>query len=167
RHVRAAAADDGLAREAATLGKPAWRPMLANLAQLHERATHPAAPPFAYPWEDLGPGYGYGPAFGHWDLVHEMIDELPAWPRHVREQLLNDLGLQLPDGFLPGSVYMPGSPSAPGGPPSRPGAAVFDRGTQGHPPLWVVAAGDYLQLHPDPALEADCLRHLALQIGWF
>lgn len=160
-------AQSPLVREAAALGKPSWRPMLVYVARLHERATHPPEPPFAYPWEEIGPGYGIGPAFGHWDLVHEMLDELPAWPGHVREQLLNDLGLQLPNGFLPGSVYMPGSPSAPMGQRARRTHYEFDRGEEGHPPVWVVAAGDYLALHPDPALEADFLDHLVRQIGWF
>ena len=156
-----------LRAEASTLGKPSWRPMLAYLAALHERGTHPASPPFEYPWEDLGPGYGYGPAFGNWDLAHEMIDELPTCPVHVRHQLLNDLRLQLPSGFLPGSVYMPGSPSAPGAVAARKGEAVFDRGTQSHPPLWVEAADRYLQLVNDPVLKRECLERASRQIAWF
>jgi putative isomerase len=156
-----------LRREADTLGRPAWRPMLRYLAALHARATHPAAPPFAFEWEDLGPGYGYGPAFGHWDLVHEMIDELPSCPLHVRHELLNDLRLQLPTGFLPGSVYMPGSPSAPGGVPAGKTAASFDRGTQGHPPLWVVAADDYMEATGDRSILAECFDRVTQQIDWF
>jgi hypothetical protein len=156
-----------LQHEADALGRPAWRPMLHYLASLHERATHPPAPPFAFEWEDLGPGYGYGPAFGHWDLVHEMIDELPSCPEHVRHQLLNDLHLQLPNGFLPGSVYMPGSPSAPGAVSAPKGAAVFDRGTQGHPPLWVVAADDYMTRTGDRSILRECFHAAALQVGWF
>ena len=156
-----------LRHEADALGKPAWRPMLRYLAALHERATHPPAPPFAFEWEDLGPGYGYGPAFGHWDLVHEMIDELPSCPVHVRHQLLNDLGLQLPNGFLPGSVYMPGSPSAPGAVPAKKDGPTFDRGTQGHPPLWVVAADDYMERTGDRTILRECFERAARQIGWF
>jgi hypothetical protein len=154
-----------LHREADSLGKPAWRPMLRYLAAQHERATHPAAPPFAYEWEELGPGYGYGPAFGHWDLVHEMIDELPSCPTHVRHQLLNDLHLQLADGFLPGSIYMPGSPSV-----ARAGGgqtAVYDRGAQGHPPVWVVAADDYLRQTGDRTLLREFFERATRQIGWF
>lgn len=167
--ARAAPVDDwsALRHEADTLGQPAWHPMLRYLAKLHERATHPPAPPFEFEWEELGPGYGYGPAFGHWDVVHEMIDVLPARPAHTRRQLLNDLHLQLPNGFLPGSVYMPGSPSAPGGVAANKTQATFDRGTQSHPPLWVVAAGDYLELAPDAALLRECFQCVTRQIGWF
>ncbi len=165
----AAVADDwtALRREADNLGKPAWHPMLRYLAALHERATHPAAEPFAFDWEEIGPGYGYGPAFGHWDIVHEMLDVLPARPAHVRRQLLNDLRLQLDDGFLPGSIYMPGARAAPGGVATEKTKATFDRGTQSHPPLWVVAAGDYLALAPDAALMRECFDRVTRQIGWF
>lgn len=158
---------NGLKAEATTLGKPAWRPMLSYMAGLHARGTHPAQPPFEFEWEELGPGYGYGPAFGHWDIVHAMLDVLPARPQHTRRQLLNDIRLQLDSGFLPGSVYMPGSPSAPGGVPATPGKPTFDRGTQSHPPLWVVAADDYLARYPDDGLKRECLERLQHQIGWF
>jgi putative isomerase len=156
-----------LRREADSLGKPAWRPMLQYLAAMHERATHPPAPPFEFEWEELGPGYGYGPAFGHWDLVHEMIDELPSCPEHTRHQLLNDLRLQLSDGFLPGSVYMPGSPRAGDGTGPKRAAATFDRGTQSHPPLWVVAADDYMELTGDRSILRECFEGVTRQIGWF
>jgi putative isomerase len=158
--------------EAGKIGTPSWHPMLHYLAALHEKATHPAAPPFAAPWEELGPGYGYGPAFGHWDVAHEMLDELPTCLLHVRHQLTNDLRLQLPDGFLPGSVYMPGSPSARNAAAAKKsadkdGGAVFDRGAQGHPPLWVVPADQYLAFSGDSALRRELLERLKHQIGWF
>jgi putative isomerase len=153
--------------EADSLGKPAWRPTLRYLAALHERASHPAAPPFAFEWEELGPGYGYGPAFGHWDIVHEMIDELPSCPEHVRHQLLNDLGLQLPNGFLPGSVYMPGSPSSRSAAGTKPQTFVFDRGAEGHPPVWVVAADDYMARTGDRTVLQKCFDAATRQIGWF
>ena len=156
-----------LKAEAGTLGKPAWRPVLGYLAALHERGTHPAAPPFEFEWETLGPGYGYGPAFGHWDVVHTIIDELPTCTEHARRQLLNDIRLQLADGFLPGSVYMPGSPSAPGGVAASKTEATFDRGTQSHPPLWVVAADDYLTLTGDQSLLREFFDRVVQQIAWF
>ncbi|MEX2043721.1 MAG: trehalase family glycosidase [Opitutus sp.] len=165
----AAVPDDwsALRHEADTAGKPAWRPMLRYMAALHDLATHPPAPPFEFPWEEIGPGYGYGPAFGHWDIVHAMIDVLPARPAHMRRQLLNDLRLQLPNGFLPGSIYMPGSPSAPGGPTADKGKPVFDTGTQSHPPLWPVAAEDYMELTGDTALRRECFERVTRQIAWF
>src|SRR3954454_20046826 len=58
-----------LATTASNSGKPEWRPMLAYMVQLHKRNTHEATWPFYYEWEGLGPGYVYGEAFGHWDIV--------------------------------------------------------------------------------------------------
>ena len=92
--------------EAESLGKAAWRPMLKHLAEMHLRSTHPATAPFEFPWEDTGTGYALGPGFGHWDLVHEVLDTLPATPGHARQELLNDVRLQLQSGFLPGLYWM-------------------------------------------------------------
>lgn len=150
-----------LRREAAALGKPAWRPMLAYAVDLHVRDTHAPTPPFSRPWEEIGAGYGYGPAFGHWDIVHIILDELPTAPRHAEQQLLNDVGLQLPNGFLPGSIYMPGSPAAGDGP------AKFDPGNQGHPPVWVVAADDYMAETGDRSHLRAFYTAATRQIGWF
>jgi putative isomerase len=150
-----------LHEEADKLGKPAWRPLLRYAANLHARATHPPAPPFALAWQDTGPGYGYGPAFGHWDIVHEILDILPASPRHARRQLLNNLRLQLPNGFLPGLVLMPGSP----GFADRPNSHTDE--IEGHPPLWVVAADEFLKLSDEPALRRDFLERAQRQIRWF
>lgn len=160
----------GLRKEAATLGKPAWRGVLEYDVTLHIADTHPAEPPFQYPWEDTGRGYGYGPGTAHWDLVHEILDALPAAPQHAREQLLNDIGLQLPSGFLPGVYWMrkpaPGVKADPG---------IYDdpnakySPTQGNPPVWVVAADDYLQSAgaQDPALTKKFLAAARLQLGWW
>ena len=162
----------GLDAEVRTLGKPAWRPMLAYDVNLHRASTHPATPPFAYPWEDTGRGYGYGPGFGHWDLIHEILDVLPAAPEHAREQLLNDIHLQLSSGFLPGLYWMRDQKA--GDDP-----AIYDKAaakfspTQSHPPLWVVAADDYLEQTQrrtgvyDKALALEFLGTLTRQIGWF
>lgn len=162
----------GLQKEADTIGKPAWRPMLDYAVTLHIADTHPAEPPFPYPWEEIGRGYGYGPAFGHWDLIHEVIDELPAAPEHAREQLLNDLALQLPSGFLPGAVWMR-KPKADDdkkiynvNSASPLGRATYSD-TQGHPPVWVVAADDYMQQTGDKSLAPKFLAAVTSQIGWF
>jgi putative isomerase len=161
-----------LEREVKTLGKPAWRPMLAYDVSMHRASTHPATPPFVYPWEDTGTGYGYGPGFGHWDLVHEILDVLPSAPDHAREQLLNDIGLQLPSGFLPGLYWMRSDRT-------KVDAAVADVAnvkfspTQTHPPVWVVAADDYLQQTSheasgdNRALTANFLDALTMQASWF
>lgn len=162
----------GLDREVKTLGRPAWRPMLQYEVEMHRVSTHPATPPFRYAWEDTGRGYGYGPGFGHWDLVHEVIDVMPAAPEHAREQLLNDIGLQLPTGFLPGLYWMREQKAADD-------PAIYDKAsakyspTQGHPPVWVVAADDFLEQSEqltgkyDAALAGEFLRTVTTQIGWF
>jgi hypothetical protein len=150
-----------LRAEAAKIGKPEWRPMLQYAVGLHVRGTHPAFPPFTAPWEELGPGYGYGPAFGHWDVVHEILDVMPTAPQHALQQLLNDVRLQLPNGYLPGSIYMPGAPGATNG------RATFDPAGQSHPPLWVVAADDYLRQTGDHEHLRDFFAAVTRQIGWF
>jgi len=132
-----------LRAETATLGKESWRPMLRYVADLHVRSTHPALAPFAFPWEEIGPGYV--PAFGHWDLIHQVLDVLPVATQHAHEQLLNDVRLQLTDGFLPGSVWMPGSYHA----KRHDNQPWFNTSSQSHPPVWVVAAEDYLTLTGD------------------
>ena len=134
---------------------------------LHKVDTHPAEPPFEFPWEDTGRGYGYGPGTGHWDLVHEIIDVLPEAPEHAYEQLLNDVRLQLPSGFLPGLYWMR-TPKPTDDPKIYdPEQAKFSP-TQGNPPVWVVAADDYLEATGrDPKLMAEFLDRLKLQIGWF
>ena len=157
----------GLEREVKTLGKPTWRPMLQYDIMLHRVDTHPATPPFEFPWEDTGRGYGYGPGTGHWDLVHEILDVLPEAPEHAREQLLNDVRLQLPSGFLPGLYWMR-TPKPTDDPKIYdPEQAKFSP-TQGNPPVWVVAADDFLEATGrEPKLTGEFLEHLKLQIGWF
>jgi putative isomerase len=145
---------DRLRAETDTLGKPEWRPMLRYVAELHERSTHPAAPPFSRPWEEIGPGYCYQPAFGHWDIVHQVLDVLPAEPEHARDQLLNNLENQQADGLVPGSIWM----RVPGGEWNT---------TAGHPPVWPVAVQDYCDRVGGTDLLADCYPALVKQIGWF
>ena len=156
----------GLRQEAAHLGKPEWRAMLEYDVAMHRMSTHPAEPPFAFPWEDTGAGYGYGPAFGHWDLVHEVLDVLPQAPEHARGELLNDVRLQLPSGFLPGLYWM--RKQGTDADASISGAAGERYSpTQAHPPLWVVAADDYMTDTGDQSLMPEFLDHLMRQIGWF
>lgn len=164
----------GLHEEVSGMGKPSWRPMLRYDVEMHRLSTHPAEPPFEYPWEDTGRGYGYGPGFGHWDLVHEILDELPLAPEHAREQLLNDVRLQLQSGFLPGLYWMRRqTPGANAKDDARNNTGIYDPAgeryspTQTHPPLWVVAADDYMTDTGDGSLMPEFLEHLTRQIGWF
>jgi len=144
---------DTLQAEAAQLGKPHWRPMLRYTAALHARSLHPPRGPLSRPWEEIGPGYHLAPAFGHWDIVHQILDSLPAEPDHARDQLLNDLENQQPDGFLPGSIWMRDKPEW---------STVF-----GHPPVWPVAVQDYCDLAGTNALIALAFQPLVKQIAWF
>ncbi len=145
---------DNLKREVRDLGKPEWRPMLSYLAELHERSIHPAGGPFPYPWEEIGLGYCYGPAFGHWDIVHQVLDVLPSEPDHARHQLLNNLANQTSDGLVPGSIWMKGP---------EPKWSV----NGGHPPVWPVAVQDYRDLTGSDDLIRECFGPLVRQIGWF
>jgi putative isomerase len=148
-----------LIADAAQHGKPAWRAMLRYTAELHARSTHPAASPFPYDWEEIGPGYCYGPAFGHWDIVHAILDTMPAAPEHARQQLLNNFANQMPDGLIPGSIYL------------RAEGPRWSREFS-HPPLWVAAVDDYLALPGLPTERAAEMRAAAFaaferQAAWF
>lgn len=145
---------ENLKAEAGRLGKPAWRPMLRYVAELHERSIHPPQPPFPRPWEEIGPGYCYGPAFGHWDLVHQILDVLPSEPEHARDQILNNLENQQDNGLVPGSIWMRGE---------QPRWST----DVGHPPVWPVAVSDYCDQSGDNELIRTCYDALIRQIGWF
>src|SRR5262245_2794100 len=99
-----AALREALLREAKQPGKAAWRPMLGYLADLHGMSVHPATAHFRYPYEDIGPGYQGGNAFGHIDLTHERLDTVRAAPEHVRNQIRNELAGQQDDGLIPGVI---------------------------------------------------------------
>jgi putative isomerase len=145
---------ENLVNESQQIGKPAWRRVLRYTAELHARSVHSARAPFLYPWEEIGPGYCYGPAFGHWDLVHQVLDVMPAEPEHARHQILNDLATQEKSGLVPGSIYMHGE------------ATRWSHGV-GHPPVWPVAVQDYAELIKSDELIAQCYLPLVRQIRWF
>lgn len=149
-----------LAEAVQDLGKSSWRPVLRYVAALHARSIHPAQPPFPYPWEEIGPGYCYGPAFGHWDLIHQVIDVLPYEPDHARHQLLNTLAVQNVSGQMPGVVWMPRDRDLTRTVPSW-------RYDLSHPPVWPVAVQDYARLQGDDGLIARVFDSLVRQIRWF
>jgi putative isomerase len=145
---------DNLRKEVIQHGKEHWKPMLQYLAELHIQSVFPPRQPFAYEWENIGPGYCYGPAFGHWDIVHAVLDIIPFEPQHARHQLLNNLSAQQPDGRLPGSIWMGGS------------SPEWDDDF-GHPPLWPIAVQDYVELTNDQDLITKSFQPLLSQINWF
>lgn len=136
-----------------TVGKPEWKDMLYYVADLRLRSIHPAMPPFPQPWENIGTGYCYGPAFGHWDIVHAILDALPLNPEHARQQIENNFAAQHEDGFLPGSIWL------------RDGEMTWNKEV-GHPPVWPFAVQAYCDV-----CSADILplayATLIRQIGWF
>jgi len=142
------------------VGKPEWQNMLNYTLELHKKSTHPAEWPFDYEWEEIGPGYCYAPAFGHWDIVHQIFDALVYDEDHALKQLLNDLKNQEPSGMIPGSIWMPG------GTENRE-KATWNKDTQGHPPVWIVAADDYISHNPNDSHLNYFYQALVRQLKWF
>lgn len=128
--------------------------MLDYVARLHERSILSPRMPFVRPWEEIGPGYQNSPAFGHWDIVHAILDEMRDEPFHARTQIENDLDLQLPNGFLAGAIWMNGE------------RAQWSS-TQSHPPVWSVAVDDYVAQTGDRGLIALAFPAAERQIAWF
>ena len=151
---------ENLFLKAGETGKFEWKQMLQYVADLHRKSTHPATYPFNYEWEEIGPGYIYGPAFGHWDIVHQTLDVMKYYPEHALHQLLNDINNQEPSGMLPGSIYMPGQPSGRD-------AVSWSKLEEGHPPVWVVAVQDYVDLTGDKTYLKDFFSAVVRQITWF
>ena len=86
-----------------------WRGLLSAALDLCEACVHPPADAidhtFPHPWIELGPGYVYGPAFGHWDIVHTAFNF--AWddPDEAMRQLENNFSLMCDDGLLIGAIF--------------------------------------------------------------
>jgi putative isomerase len=139
---------------AGQLGKPSWRQLLEGLADLHERSMLPASHGFPYDFEHLGPGYYYGPAFGHWDLIATIMDTVTYYPEHTRRQLLNNLHWQQPNGFLPGAIWMHNED-------------LSFKTDVGHPPLWPFAVEEYCKTVGDYAFAQEVLPNLVRQIHWY
>lgn len=149
-----------LKAETRQLGKKEWRPMLSYIAALHEECTKPAEWPFKFEWEDIGKGYLNGPAFGHWDIIHECIDVMPSNPQHVFYQLMNNLQNQEPNGLIPGVIWMPGGID-------KLQKAEWNKNTQGHPPVWVIAVDDYIKFTKSDSILKYAYPALIRQITWF
>jgi glycogen debranching enzyme len=135
-------------------GKKSWHSMLEYTLELHRRSIHRAKHPFPHEWEDMGPGYCYGPGFGHWDIVHQAIDMLPVDPNHTRNQIINNLAAQEADGLVPGVIW------------KRWLKFKWHRKV-GHPPVWPFAVEDYVRETGDTSLIGECLPALIRQIGRF
>ena len=149
-----------LNEDAASYGKPAWRDMLVYTAKLHQKSTHPARWPFQYEWEEIGPGYHMSPAFGHWDIIHQALDEMRSYPEHALHQLLNNIENQEPSGMIPGSIWMSGGNA-------QRDTTEWNKSTEGHPPVWVFAVQDYIEFTDDNSILKHFFSPLVRQITWF
>ena len=138
-------------------GKPEFKPwetVLHHLALLHESSLYSiGTSPAPYPLETIGPGYCFGPAFGHWDLIFALLDSCPAMPEHTLQQLENMLVFQQPDGFLPGAIFFKGD---------NPDPSWFST----FPAVWPLAADEYFRVTGSKAAAELCLEPLIRQIRW-
>lgn len=144
---------DRLEQEVGQLGREEWRPMLRYVAELHGRSIRMPQFPFTTPWEEIGPGYTNSPAFGHWDIVHSVLDSLPQEPEHARNQLRHVLAIQQPNGLLPGAVWMKCDPP--------------EWNLKGYPPVWVYAVEEYCRQQQDYRFAAECFEPLCRNIKWY
>ena len=135
-----------------------WKPLLLATLALCERCMRSPSEAidhtFPHPWMELGPGYVYGPAFGHWDIVHSSFNLVRDDPDEAVRQLENDLSLLCDDGRLIGAIFFRN-------------ARREDNSIITHPPLWVFLADELFRLHGDTALLRTCLTALTKQIAWF
>jgi putative isomerase len=141
-------------------GKEQWAPMLQYVLKLHRSSTHEKTFPFPYDWEEIGPGYCYAPAFGHWDIVHQVMDALVYDKEHGLRQLYNDVANQTATGMVPGSIWMPGGLSGRE-------KAEWNTETEGHPPVWMIAVDDYIEASGNKDILKDFYVPLMRQITWF
>ncbi|MFA5865825.1 MAG: trehalase family glycosidase [Phycisphaerae bacterium] len=100
--------------------------------KLHVRSCQLPKGVFDDVWETVGPGYPF-PAFGHWDIVHSVLDVLGYDPDFARRQLRQLIKLiRVSDGCLPSLAREL---------PDEKGSLVVVVDYEGcAPPLWPVAA---------------------------
>jgi len=135
--------------------KPEWEQLLSYTKELRIKSTHAAQPPFKFEWEEIGPGYGYGPAFGHWDIVHACLDTMHYMYDHALKQMRNLINLQTPGGMLPGSIWM------------AEGVDSSNSYNFTHPPVWPYAIDDMYAISGSGELIQEFYDALLLQISWF
>ena len=118
-----------------------------------------------YDWLDIGPGYVAGPAFGHIDLAHQILDFVPDDPELARRQLLNQLALQRPDGSI-AFLYLRSNPARFWQPEDLPVDERL-RGTDTFPPFWPVAVEACLACRADDELLTKAYDALVRLLRWF
>ena len=146
-------------------GKPEWEPVLNYIRELRRRSIFPAEPPMPFDWLDIGPGYVAGPAFGHIDLAHQILDFVTDDPELARRQLLNQLALQRPNGSF-AFLYLRDNPARFWQPKDLP----LDQRLGGHntfPPFWPVAVEAYLTCRADDEVLTKAYGALVRMLQWF
>ena len=147
------------------VGKRSWEPVLQYIVKLRARCVQPPAPPFTRRWVNIGPGYCYGPACGHIDLVHMVLDFVADDPELARDQMLNLFDVQRADGSIP-FVWMGDNPARRWLPAGTPLAArLQNAGT--YPPWWPVAVEACLQTRADEELLVRAQAALTRLLAWF
>jgi hypothetical protein len=145
--------------------KPEWAAVLDYVSGLVKRSIHPAEPPFAHEWLEIGPGYCYGPAFGHFDLAHQVLDIAPLLPDIARKQMLNLLSLQRDDGTIP-FLWMGENPTRKWLPPKTPlDVRLKSAGT--FPPLWPAAVEACLKVQASDELLKKAHNAVCRTLAWF
>lgn len=81
--------------------KNEWKNVLDYVEKLELESKFPPKEPLPFPWMDIGPGYCYGPAFGHWDSVHIALDLLERDPEQAKNQISNLISVQWDNGMFP------------------------------------------------------------------
>ncbi|MEM6312867.1 MAG: trehalase family glycosidase [Planctomycetota bacterium] len=143
-----------LEAEVETLGPEKWRGLLRYVARLHSRSIRTdRLNLFPHPWEEIGSGYHFGPAFGHWDICHACFDTVPSEPHHAARQMDNLFALQQPDGRMPVVMML------------RNGEPHLHKPTLTHPPVWPTVIDALAERGVDrrPVALDVALRQLA----WF
>ncbi len=142
--------------EAASADRLAWAPMLAYVADLHGRSVRDDLHGvFPHPWEEIGSGYCYGPAFGHWDIIHQCHDTVLGSPEHAERQLENTLSLQNENGRMPPIFRLVD------------GEVSLHNPKTTHPPVSALLVERLVEAGIDPGLRQRCLPHAVKQLGWY
>jgi len=138
-----------------------WKDVLVFTARFQESCINPPVGPLKNPWVSMGKGYLYGPAFGHWDLVHAGMDALRYAPSYVRMQLENYFSLEMAGGMLPGTIYF----------------KVDDNGNLtgqfdvtdvcSHPPLWQELVSEYYQATGDIEFLRTTFEFAKRNLAWW
>ena len=135
-----------------------WKELLFAVLDLSERSMRQPSEAvdhvFPYPWIELGPGYAYGPAFGHWDIIHATFNFVKDNPDEVIRQLENDFSLLQNDGRLVGAIFFKNK-------------AKYCSDIVTHPPLWVFLADELYDRYKNKEFLRKCLCVVKKQLSWF